>query len=489
MSLDAFLLGVLFGFLISLLVFWLWYTKTNRSNNKTLALFEQEKKQLSDSLLAQTAQIAVMKERLSHAEDLGRELLLARQSLEVAKEEYSQLYAQKVSVEIENKKTVQYLELRIADLQAIQEQMKESFTVLSQDALIKNAELVKSSFKETLEHYYKVSEKDRSLSHELLANIMKPLKESLISVDTKVGDLEVKRQGAYDGLKEQIEGLLKSQTLLQKETQNLAQALHAPTVRGRWGEMQLKRVVELSGLSSHCDFVEQKSIKEGDGLLRPDMIVTLPKNKKIVIDAKAPLEFLVRMADDGQFLNKEEERCQQLAASLRRHLLTLKKKSYHSALGETPEFVVMFLPGEAFLHWALLADPLLLDFAAQNEILITTPITLVALLKAIAFGFSQESIAHNIEEVRKLSKQLIDRVNTVSSHFERLGKSLKQSVDAYNQTLASLDSRVLVTARKLSEIRSIANNNEDYLKNSLPAVEAVPRIKEFSLGTDGEKGT
>jgi len=322
-----------------------------------------------------------------------------------------------------------------------------------------------------MEQFFKICEKDRLSSQDNLTSIMQPLKDSLVLVDKKMQELETSRQGAYSGLKEQIEGLLKSQSSLQKETHNLSRALYAPTIRGRWGEMQLKRVVELSGLSEHCDFVEQKSIGDGEDILRPDMIVTLPKNKKIVIDAKAPLEcFSDEILADG-----DEQRGQDFAASLRRHLLALKKKSYHSFLRESPEFVVMFLPSEAFIYWALIADPMLLDFAAQNEVIISTPITLVALLKAIAFGFKQEASANNIEEVRRLSQELIDRVNKVSSHFERLGKNLRQATEAYNQTLSSLDSRVLVTARKLADIKSVTQSSETLVKKTLPFLDIMPR--------------
>lgn len=369
------------------------------------------------------------------------------------------------SATTENQKSIEFFNLRIKDLTEIQESMKESFAAISQDTMLKNADMLSLSLKQSMEHFYRSGEQERKLQNKSLADIIGPLKESLSTVDQKISELESSRQGAYSGLKEQIEGLLNSQNALQKETQNLAQCLSSPAIRGRWGEMQLRRVVELSGLSAHCDFLEQQTISNGESQLRPDMIVTLPQNKKIIIDAKAPLEFL------------DKDRGQELAASLKRHLLTLKKKSYHSMLGKSPEFVVMFLPGEAFLHWALLADPSLIDFAAQNEVVIATPLTLVAILKAVAFGLRQESIANNIEEVRDLSQKLIDRVGKVYEHFDRLGKSLKAANLAYEQTLSSLDSRVLVTARKLSSIKTISGSQDfEQLKanDDLSSVEVSP---------------
>lgn len=373
-----------------------------------------------------------------------------------------------------------YFSQKKAELALVQDHLKNSFAAISKETLVANVDLMNSSLKSSLEQIYKASEQDRSHTHQHLKEVITPLKESLQSVDKKVAELESARQGAYGGLKEQIEGLLKSQNLLQKETTMLTRALNSPGIRGRWGEMQLRRVVELSGLSAHCDFVEQTSIKEGEDILRPDMIVTLPQNKVIVIDAKVPLEIF------GKEQDSDEMKTQAMAASLRRHLQTLKKKSYNKFIAGSPEFTVMFLPGEAFLHRALAADPMLLDYAAQQDIIIATPITLVALLKAVAFGFKQEAVACNIEEVRHLSQQLIDRVHKVAEHFEKLGRNLKQASDSYNQTLSSLDSRVLVTARKLAEIKSVSLSESNPPK--LAFVDIIPKqvtLETFGAGDAG----
>jgi DNA recombination protein RmuC len=221
-------------------------------------------------------------------------------------------------------------------------------------------------------------------------------------------------------------------------------------VRGRWGEMQLKRVVELSGLSAHCDFVEQSSQSDDEKTVRPDMIVTMPGGKQIVVDAKAPLDSFI--LDNNQSGDDEKKSSENLAQSLRRHLLTLSKKSYHKSVSSSPEFVVMFLPGELFFYKAMSADNNLIEFASKHSVVIATPMTLIALLKAVAFGFRQEAIAKNMEAVRQLSQRLIDRINKVGQHFERLGKNLKMATESYNQTLASLESRVLVTAKQLAEL-------------------------------------
>lgn len=473
MFLEAmiFLFGFMLGVFCAALYAWQFFTKRERQAKGLLNGIEAEKVALRETLSQALAHNSGLEERVRNFGELKDEMLAKTRQLETIKAENTQLLAKIASLATENQKSVEYFNQRLRDLAGVHESMKETFSAISQDALAKNADLINGSFKQVIEQFFKASEKDRVTASEKLVAVMQPLKETLVVMETKVQDLETKRQGAYAGLKEQIDALLQSQGLLQRETHQLAQALNAPTIRGRWGEMQLRRVVELSGLSAHCDFVEQRQVSDGEETLRPDMIVTLPKNKKIVIDAKAPLEIFGR--DQANNDANYEQRGQDLAQSLRRHLLNLKKKSYFSVVGESPEFTVMFLPGEAFLHWALLADPSLLDYAAQHEVIIATPVTLVALLKAVAFGFKQEAIAHNIEDVRRLSQQLIDRINTVAAHFEKLGKNLKQATDAYNQTLTSLDSRVLVTARKLAEIKSLSSGTE--LESSLPFIENKPR--------------
>ena len=363
---------------------------------------------------------------------------------------------------------------RFIEISFAKEQMKESFSAISKDTLVANIDLVNSSFKQSLEQLYKSSEQDRNQNQEQLKSAIQPLKESLGLVDKKIQELESARMSTLGSLKEQIEGLLKSQQILEKEANKLSGALNAPSVRGRWGEMQLRRVVELSGLSAHCDFVEQESIKSENEILRPDMIVTLPNKKMIVIDAKAPLELF------GQSEQIEKAKETQMAQALRRHLLLLRKKEYFKILSGSPEFSVMFLPSEAFLHRALLADSSLLEFAAQNDVIIVTPITLIALLKAISFGFKQEAVAQNIEEARHLSQQLIDRIHKVAEHFDKLGRHLSQATTSFNQTLSSLDSRVLVTARKLAEIKSVGGASSEEIV-PLVFVENMP--KPASLGT------
>ncbi len=352
------------------------------------------------------------------------------------------------------------LQARINELSDIKKNMKETFELISRESLLSNTNMLNTSFKQSLREFFMHNEKEREQSSKELLNIVSPLKESLLLVDKKISDLEKLRSNAHGSLTEQLNSLLSTQNCLIKETNLLKNSLTSPSIRGRWGEMQLRRVVELSGLSSYCDFLEQKTITTQDDIsLRPDMIITLPQNKKIVIDAKAPLDsFLDSQRKD--FDVDEQKQSLDLALSLRRHIAILKKKSYAKYLEQTPEFVILFLPGEVFLSKALQVDNSLIDFAAKNEVILATPLTLIAILKAVSFSFSQQAIAQNVEEAKKLSSELIDRIAKVAEHFERLGKSLKNAQESYNQTLVSLKSRVLVTAQKLSNIQSLNTNSQ-----------------------------
>lgn len=450
-----FLLGFVVGMLFALGV-WLRAYATRLSLIKEQALATTKAQ----------VEIAELRQGLLANDDKSRRLDEALRENNAFSVEVSRLKA-------ENEKSREYLEARITDLSALQNNMKEVFANLSKEAMLSNASLMNDSFKKNLEHFFKLSEAERVQHQNDLGNLVSPLKESIAKVTDKVIELEKVREGAYSGLTEQVGNLLNSQNELQKQTYNLVRALSAPAIRGRWGEMQLRRVVELSGMSAHCDFLEQSSIRSENEIYRPDMIVTLPQNRKVIVDAKAPMEAILGQVGDASQDSKHEDK--ELAQALRRHLMVLKKKSYFRFLGQSPEFVVMFVPGEVFLHRALLADPDLIDFAAQNEVVIATPATLIALLKAVAFSFRQEAMAQNVEEARALSEQLIDRVNKVAEHFEKLGKHLRQATESYNQTLVSLDSRVLVTARKLAGLRSIGPKMEQEVSDdAVPSELLIP---------------
>lgn len=323
--------------------------------------------------------------------------------------------------------------------------MKSEFKTLSLDALEKNS---------------------KQFMH-LADHTLQPLKESMRLLESHQRELEKRREGAYAALSKQIDGLVLSEKELRAETNRLVQALKSPQVRGSWGEVHLRRVVELAGLIHHCDFFEQKTLEGQGKVLRPDLIVHLPGQRQIAVDAKAPLGAYLEAADmEDEGMRKRK--LQEHAAAVRKHIKELSAKEYWKQLGSPLEYVILFLPAEAFFSAALQADPSLIEIGADQNIIVATPTTLIAILRAIAHGWRQESLSESAREIARLGQELYERIGTVCDHWNRVGKSLSSAVEAYNQGVASLESRVLVSARKLKESNSLVKE--------LPAMEGVEKI-------------
>ena len=333
----------------------------------------------------------------------------------------------------------------------LQARLREAFKSISAEALVQNNQTFLHLAKATLEKFQAEAKGDLRLKQQAIQELVTPLKQTLEKYEHQVLELERKREQAYGGLHQYLENVSSTQVELRKETGNLVKALRASHVRGKWGEISLRRLVELAGLVEHCDFRDQQSIKGEESRLRPDLIVYLPNDRKIVIDAKVPLDSYLKAVE----AETEEERDQLMvehSQHLQRHISMLASKSYWERLGGSPEFVVMFLPLESLYSAALRLNPDLLEEGIQKKVILATPTTLIALLKAVDHGWKQEKLAHNAEQISALGKELYERLYKVSEHLCRLGNNLDRSVQAYNETVGSFESRVFAQVRRFRDL-------------------------------------
>ena len=336
-------------------------------------------------------------------------------------------------------------------LESMKKEMTDTFNALSAAAL-------KSSSEDFLRlastHLGTIIEttKGKLGEHQVaMDGMIKPLQDTLKRYEEQIKKMEEDRLKTFGSLEEQLRTLTSTHENLQKETSNLVTALRKPQVRGRWGEMQLKRVAELSGMSMHCDFTEQQSVDTEKGRIRPDMIVHLPMGREIVVDSKVSLEAYldaIAASTDEERKTKMEKHAQQVRA----HMRGLSSKEYWNQLDKSPEFVVLFIPGESFLSAALDIDTTLIEDGIQKRVIVATPTTFIALLRAIAYGWQQEHITKNAQEISMLGKELFERTSTMIKHFDDLGSAIRKATDAYNKTAGSMESRVLPSVRKFREL-------------------------------------
>jgi DNA recombination protein RmuC len=345
-------------------------------------------------------------------------------------------------------------EQRIADIQADQQRLTEQFTALSARALEANREQFLALADERLKASQQEQANELAKREKAVEVMVEPLKQTLGKVQSELTELETKRVAAYAGLREQVTEIQRTNESLRTETAALVKTLRAPQARGRWGELQLRRLVEVAGMTARCDFVEQASAHGDDGILRPDMIVTIADDKNVVVDSKVTLAAFIEAHEslDDAFA---EERLQAHAKHLRKHVNDLASKAYWTQFSPAPEFVVLFVPGESFLAPALERDPTLMEDAMSKKVIIATPTTLMAMLRTIAYAWQQTALTENARQVFDLGRELYERLGKLGEHVDKLGKSVERVVKDYNSAVGSLEKRVMVSARRLNDLEVV----------------------------------
>ncbi len=388
----------------------------------------------------------------------------------------------KTTLDMERTAQADKLETLEKAQQQARTQLTETFGHLSSQALKHNNEEFLKLAQENLKQHQTAAENKLSQKEQAIENLVKPIKEALEKTEKQIRAMEHERKEAYGALSHHLETMAQTQQTLQNETQNLVKALRRPEVRGQWGEMTLKRLAELAGMVEHCDFYEQEHTQTEDGALRPDMIVRMPGGREIIVDVKTPLDAYLSAMEASD--DKEREtHLNRHTKNVRKRVQELAGKAYWNQFKNSPDFVVLFIPGDQFLSAALDNDRTLLEDAMQKKVILATPTSFVALLRAVAYGWRQESLAENAEHIRKVGEELYSRLNVFAGHLGKSGKSLESSVQHFNKAFASFDTRILPSARKFTEMGISAKKTLDNFEQ----IETIPRALESQTSDDKDK--
>ena len=376
---------------------------------------------------------------------------------------------------------IEVIERNLKDQEALQAERETAFDLANARLSKAFSDLANQSLRSNSENFLRLAEQNLSTHQEkakrelserekAVEALVKPIRDSLEASQKQISELEKARSEAYGGIKNQLEAMQLSQKSLTQETQNLVKALRRPEVRGRWGEITLRRLVELAGMVEHCDFVEQVHTVGDSQTIRPDMIVRMPDQRELVVDVKTPLDAYLEAAEAADDVQRQLG-LERHAKNVRAHIRLLASKAYWSQFDESPEFVILFIPGDQFLSAALSEEPDLIEYALSHQIILATPTSFVALLKAVAYGWRQLALADNAKEIRILAEDLYGRLATFVTHMNRVGRQLASSVENYNKAVGSLERSVLPGARKFVDLGVHAKKEVEKLET----LEPVPR--------------
>lgn len=425
--------------------------KELQDRNSRIADLQAELSRAEASILKVSEERSAANAKLEHMHQIEQALEKKRSETEQLSATLTELREKQAALETIIEKERIATEEKLQLLEKAKETLTDTFQSISAKALRNSHESFLEMAKATLARYQEGAKRDLELRQKEVKQIVEPVKESLEKYDRQVQQMERIREKAYGGLSQQVESLIATQQQLQKETANLVKALRTPQVRGRWGEITLRRVAELAGMLRYCDFFEQESKDTEQGRLRPDMVVRLPNERQIVVDSKVPLLAYLEALE----AQTEEERTSKLvlhSKQIRAHMNKLSQKIYWEQFQPTPEFVVLFIPGENFFSSALEYSPRLIEEGVSKGVILATPTTLISLFKAVAFGWQQETMAKNAEAISNLGKELYERIGTMAEHLDKLGRNIEKCVSSYNQVIGSFERRVLSSARRFSEL-------------------------------------